>query len=98
MRVFLEKVGNRIELDKDDAALFYREFRWTRFWGLFFRSCRGCLEGVAPDLKIIIEHGGKTSSHFIYSRSVLYDPVRNRSWQFYFAAILIEWHRDSVQP
>lgn len=97
MRVFLEKSGRRVELKPNQALLFYKEFRWTRFWGFFLRSHRGYLEGIAPDLKVYIENGAKTTEHFIYARSVLYDPKRNRSWQFYFSSLLIEWFRDAVK-
>jgi len=97
MHIYLEKSGKQIELKQAQAELFYKEFRWTRFWGWFFRSHKGYLEGVAPDLKITIDDGSKTSEHFIYSRAVLYDPNRNRSWQFYFAYLLIEWFSEAVK-
>ncbi len=99
MRVFLEKAGKSIELKPQMAQLFYRECKRTKFWGYFFRSRKGFLEGVSADLKITIEYTpNKKKELFIHSRAVLYDPKRNRSYQFYFGLLLIEWYRDSTKP
>ena len=100
MKVFLEKNRRSIELKPHMAQLFRKELkRATKLLNIFFRSEKGYLEEVAADVKITIEHSpNKTEELFIHSRAVLYNPKKNRSYQFYFGFQLIEWFKDAVKP
>ncbi len=98
MRVFLEKSGRRVELKAHQARLFGRKLFWTRLLGIFFNSARGYYEGIAANLKVIVDRGGRSRDYFIHARAVLYDPRKDRSYQFYFGLLLIEWFNDAVRP
>ncbi|MFD1162275.1 hypothetical protein [Hwangdonia seohaensis] len=100
MKVFLEKNGNRIELKPHMVQLFYKELkRATNLCSTIFRSEKGYLERVTADLKVILERTPTNSQeYFIHSRAVLYYPKKDRSYQFYFGFLLIEWYKDATTP
>lgn len=100
MKVYLVRNNKTIELKPHMVKLFYKEFkRATNFFNTICLSRKGYFEGIAADIKVVIEYSPtRTSDFFIHSRAVLYNPVKNRSYQFYFGFQLIEWFKDAVRP
>ncbi len=46
---------------------------------------------IAPDCRIAVVRGARRDEYELYSGAVLHEPRTNRSWQFYFGLLLLEW-------
>jgi len=79
--------GRRLKLDKAQTQLFKNELRRARQ----HKAAKGALPDVAADCKITVREDGKKRVYELYGRAVLFEPKTNKSWQFYFGLLLLEW-------
>jgi hypothetical protein len=85
----VEGLGKRIRLDQARTLLFRRELARVKRGP----SAVGVPPGIAPDCTIRVREGKRERVYKIYGRAVIRDVKTDRTWQFYFGLMLLEWLR-----
>jgi hypothetical protein len=81
--------GKVVQLTADQVDQFQAELRQT----LKRPFVVGHFPKVGPDCLITVRNKGKQTKYALYGRSVLLQIRTNRSRQFYFGLLLLEWLR-----
>ena len=82
--------GKSLRLNPIQQLLFDRELARVK---KHFPYGKGPPPWVAPDCVITVMNGKRTTRYRLYSRAVLMEDRRKRTWQFYFGLLLLEWLR-----
>jgi hypothetical protein len=87
VRIESYATGRRLKLDAAQTRLFRNELRRAHH----HKATKGVFQDVAADCKITVRENGKKKVYELYGRAVLFEPKTNKSWQFYFGLLLLEW-------
>jgi hypothetical protein len=77
----------RLRLTPIRVAQFARELKETKKRP----SGKGIALRASPDCVITVQDGGHKTVYHLYGRSVLLETRTQKTWQFYFGLLLLEW-------